>query len=150
MEAVGVTLNMEELLMPTNGKKFANFVNVSVTLYNEPEAHYSENGTFVVRARASQYMGKDKAGEYRPSKWWTLKAFAKGEEAEKPDTAAAALASLSARSKVTVKGRLDYVEFTRKDNTPGSEDVIIVSEVAEVFGDGNGQGSEGGEFDEDL
>ena len=35
------------------------------------------------RLRASLYLGKDEAGNYRPSKWFTVKAFAKKDEAER-------------------------------------------------------------------
>ena len=119
---------------PKTGKQdshapsFANFVKLTLRTGTQPESQFSESGTYWVRLRASLYLGKDEAGNYRPSKWFTVKAFAKKDDQAKT-VLVDALAALNVGDRFTVSGRLDYVEFTRRDNTPGSEDVIIALKV---------------------
>jgi len=119
---------------PKTGKQdshspsFANFVKFTLRAGTQPESQFSESGTYWVRLRASLYLGKDEAGNYRPSKWFTVKAFAK--QGDQAKTALVdALAALNVGDRFILTGRLDYVEFTRRDNTAGSEDVIIVLKV---------------------
>ncbi len=124
---------------PKTGKQdshspsFANFVKFTLRAGTQPESQFSESGTYWVRLRASLYLGKDEAGNYRPSKWFTVKAFAR--EGNQIKTALVdALAALNVGDRFTLTGRLDYVEFTRRDNTPGSEDVIIALKVETFIG----------------
>ena len=117
---------------------FANFVKFTLRAGTQPESQFSESGTYWVRLRASLYLGKDEAGNYRPSKWLTVKAFAK--QGDQAKTALVdALAALNVGDRFTVAGRLDYVEFTRRDNTPGSEDVLIAFKVEPFDADAHGE-----------
>jgi hypothetical protein len=114
----------------TNGDRplYANYIKLTVRVGTHPENQYSESGTYWVRLRASLYMGKDEDGNYRPSKWLTVKAFAK--EGDKKMVAVVdPLAALIVGDRVPLAGKLDYVEFTRRDGTPGSDDVLIAFKV---------------------
>ncbi len=114
----------------SNGDRplYANYVKLTLRVGAQPENQFSESGTYWVRMRASLYMGKDEDGHYRPSKWFTVKAFAK-EGDQKMVAVVDALAALNVGDRVTLAGKLDYVEFTRRDGTPGSEDVLIAFKV---------------------
>lgn len=118
---------------PQNGANgdrpsYANYAKLTLRVGTQPESQYSESGVYWVRLRASLYMGKDEDGNYKPSKWFTIKSFAKEGDA-KMSAIVEALTNLNVGERVTLTGKLDYTEFTRRDGTPGSDDGFIVYKV---------------------
>ena len=131
----------------SNGDRplYANYVKLTLRVGTQPENQFSESGTYWVRLRASLYMGKDgpkestsATGNYKPSKWFTVKAFAKDGD-NKMGAVVDTLAALNVGDRVTLAGKLDYVEFTRRDGTPGSEDVLIAFKVEPFEADVHGE-----------
>jgi hypothetical protein len=124
---------------------YANYVKLTLRVGAQPENQFSESGAYWVRLRASLYIGKDgpkestsATGNYKPSKWFTVKAFAK-EGDEKMGATVDALAALNVGDRVTLAGKLDYIEYTRRDGSPGSEDVLITFKVGPFDADAHSE-----------
>lgn len=99
-----------------------NFVQLTLRAGKDADCRYTEGGVFWGFIRMALGMGKDDKGEYKPSLWFTVKAFSR----EGDETLVHKLAAITKGSLSTVSGRLSYEVY----NDKGS-----VGIVASKFGD---------------
>ncbi len=124
----------------TNGKaKRQNFIAMTLQAAGEPEVKYAQSGKPWGKIRAFYSQGKNDAGEFLPSMWFTVKVFSKTDQIE---GALAALQNLSKGDKFVAKGKLIMEEWTgTQDNIKHQSYVITfaniepVAEAAEAEGD---------------
>jgi single-strand DNA-binding protein len=112
----------------SNGKsKRSNYVILTLQATSDGEVKVSAAGKPWGSLRAFFSQGKDeKSGEFRPSMWFTVKAFGKTDQIE---GVVAALQNVATGNKVTVKGRLSMEEWDDKDGNKRQSWIIITSSI---------------------
>lgn len=106
-----------------------NWVVLTLRAAADGEARYATNGRVWASVRAFLSQGKDKStGEYRPSLFFTVKAF--GEDGEdEPKGAVAAIQNLEKGDRFTAKGRLGLEQWTADDGKERQTLVIFASDI---------------------
>lgn len=89
---------------PSDGK-LRNYVYLTLRAGQDSDARYSQAGNLWGRVRMALSQGKDESGDYRPSIWFTVKAFTSKEGDE---SVPQALARLRKGDLAMVTGRLAY------------------------------------------
>ena len=111
----------------SNGKaKRQNFVSMTLQAGAEAEVKYAASGKPWGKVRAFFSQGKDQNGEFRPSMWFTVKAFSKTDQIE---GAVASLQSLSKGDKFTAKGKLELEEWEGNDGAKHQAYVISFASI---------------------
>jgi single-stranded DNA-binding protein len=112
----------------SNGKsKRSNYVILTLQATTDGEVKISAAGKPWGSLRAFFSQGKDdKSGEFRPSMWFTVKAFGKTDEIE---GAVAALQNVATGAKFTVKGRLGMEEWQDKDGNTRQSWIVTASSI---------------------
>lgn len=115
---------------PTKGdvkNRPSNFVILTLQAVKDGEAKYAASGTPWASVRAFLSQGKDKdTGEYRPSIFFTVKAF--GDDGGTTG-AVDAIGALSAKDRFTVKGRLGLEQWQNGEGETRESLVIFASEI---------------------
>ena len=112
----------------TNGKvKRQNYVVLTLQAAGDGDVKYGQSGKPWGKVRAFYSQGKDEStGEFRPSIWFTVKAFGKTDELE---GAVAALQNVAKGDKFTVKGRLSMEEWEGNDGAKHQSYVVSASSL---------------------
>jgi single-stranded DNA-binding protein len=111
----------------SNGKaKRQNFVSMTLQAGAEAEVKYAASGKPWGKVRAFFSQGKNDAGEFRPSMWFTVKAFGKTDQIE---GAVAALQNLAKGDKFTAKGKLELEEWEGNDGVKHQSYVITFASI---------------------
>ena len=88
-----------------------NFVQLTLRAGQEPDARYTESGSFWAKIRAALGFGKDAEGKWKPSMWMTVKAFiTKDGDEDVPTT----LSGLNKGDLFNASGRLAYEVYNDK------------------------------------
>lgn len=123
----------------TNGKaKRQNFIAITLQAAAEPEVKYAKSGKPWGSIRAFFSQGKNDAGEFLPSMWFTVKVFSKTDQIE---GALAALQGLSKGDKFVAKGKLVMEEWTgTQDGIKHQSYVITFASIEPVVAEAEAEG----------
>jgi hypothetical protein len=100
-----IFVDKTEKFDPQRGPR--DYVKLTVRVFEQPELKYSQNGRAWCVVKAFLSMGKDAQGNYKPSFWLRLKAFAKETDGgEFDESLPLALNNLGKGDLVTVGGSL--------------------------------------------
>ena len=122
-----------------NGKaRRQNFVSLTLQAAGEGDVKYAQSGKPWGKIRGFFSQGKNQNGEFRPSMWFTVKAFSKTEELEGP---VAALQNLAKGDKFTAKGKLELEEWEGNDGVKHQSYVINFASI-EPFAEAEQPGEE--------
>lgn len=112
----------------SNGKaKRQNFVSMTLQAAGEGEVKYAASGKPWGKIRGFFSQGKNnQSGEFRPSMWFTVKAFSKTEQLE---GAVAAMQNIAKGDKFTAKGKLELEEWEGSDGAKHQSYVITFASI---------------------
>ena len=108
----------------------------------------TKSGQPIAKCRASLSMGKDQAGEYKPSMWLELIGYTP--EGDEPKEMTEAVGNLENGEYVTVKGRLAMDEWTSDDGQTRQSHAIWIQSVEAFAFDNDEDEKEQEEAEEDL
>lgn len=112
----------------SNSKRPSNWVVLTLQAAKDGEGRYSSGGRPWASVRAFLSQGKDKdTGEYRPSLFFSVKAF--GEEGEEPQGLVNAIQNLRKGDRFTVKGRLGLEQWTDDEGEDRQSLVIFATDI---------------------
>jgi hypothetical protein len=130
-----LTQRLNERPLPQHATHLShwNDIHVTLTLHSIDARLAQTSGLPWITGRAFLPQGKDPAtGQFRPAKWWTLKAYCLNDDPNDP--VIELLSQLKAYLgknylvKLEVTGHTEYREWTATSGS-GSEDVIVIETI---------------------